>query len=292
MLLLHHTNVDNRVTSTSADQPSSSRYERMGAYHWAEADPSWRNLRYNAPLSARYDVILDSVPPTSRAVLDAGCGDGYLVHLLHQRGFRCVIGMDNDQLAVQLARDQLREYDAAPWNVGAASIYALPLASHSVDCVIMADVIEHLDEPEKALAEVTRVLTPGGTLVLSTPNGQADREWDASHVREYKPEELRTVLASFFQETGLYACWPMWCFRLWLRGMVWRQFLRYLSRIARNPFATLTSEASPRYGQLIAVCSKQASRTPTFGKSAPVRPTDACKNRPVFATRAPTAREG
>ncbi len=46
----------------------------------------------------------------------------------------------------------------------------LPLASSSVDVVIMSEFIEHLVDPDNALDEAWRVLIPGGTLLLSTPN--------------------------------------------------------------------------------------------------------------------------
>ena len=46
----------------------------------------------------------------------------------------------------------------------------LPFASSSVDVVIMSEFIEHLVDPDNALDEAWRVLMPGGTLLLSTPN--------------------------------------------------------------------------------------------------------------------------
>lgn len=234
-----------------------NKYERTGAYHWIETDPRWRNLKYNVPLVARYQAILDHVPQGSRAILDVGCGDGYLIHLLHRRGLRGLVGIDNDALAVQLARDRLLENDdAAACHVSIASVYNLPLSASSFDCVVMADVIEHLDAQEKALSEVSRVITERGTLVLSTPNWQPDRRWDTSHVIEYRPDELEAVLNGFFGQVTLYGCWPMWCFNLWARGSRWRLLLRYLARLGVNPFRLSSREISLAYGQLIAVCSR------------------------------------
>jgi SAM-dependent methyltransferase len=245
------------MDSSPGTHTVSSKYARIGAYHWIEADPRWTNLKYNVPLVARYQAILDHVPQRSRAILDVGCGDGYLIHLLHRRGFRGLVGMDNDALAVQLARDRLLENNgAAACYVSIASVYNLPFPASSFDSVVMADVIEHLDAQEKALSEVSRVTTEQGTLILSTPNWQPDRRWDTSHIIEYRPDELEALLSRFFGQVTLYGCWPMWCFNLWARGPIWRLLLRYLARLGFNPFALSTREVSLGYGQLIAVCSR------------------------------------
>ena len=241
---------------SSSTHTVSTKYERVGAYHWIEADPRWTNPKYNVPLVARYQAILDHVPPTSRSILDVGCGDGYLMHLLHRRGFRGLVGIDSDSVAVGLAQGKLLEHDDAVCHASVASVYNLPLPPLSFDSVVMADVIEHLDAPGDALQEVSRVLTPNGALILSTPNWQPDRRWDTSHVREYRPEELQLMLAGSFEEVTLYACWPMSCFRLWARGLVWRQLLRCLARLGINPLAISAERVSLEYGQLIAVCSK------------------------------------
>ena len=55
-------------------------------------------------------------------------------------------------------------------NLVRGSIYELPFANVSFDLVTCNVVMEHLGEPQKALAEVARVLTPGGALVINTPN--------------------------------------------------------------------------------------------------------------------------
>lgn len=233
------------------------KYEHMGAYHWLQADPAWSNSSYNAPLVARYDVMMSHIPPTAQTVLDVGCGDGYLIHLLHQSGFSSVVGVDNNSLAVRLAKDKLRNHDhITSRHLCISSIYNLPLSAHSFDCVVMADVIEHLDNPEKALEEICRVLTNNGVLVLSTPIRQPDRIWDRYHVQEFHPEELGTLLSPFFKGVSMVGCWPMWCFRLWARGRIWRYLVYPFARFGLNPFAISTNRVSEEYGQLVAVCQR------------------------------------
>lgn len=159
------------------------KYERAGAYHWTQATASWNNPAYNAPLAARYSALMSFVPSSARLVLDAGCGDAFVLHQLRRRGYQRVVGVDADPVGVQVARNQLRSLGTqALCHVSRGSLYSLPFPQQTFDCVVMADVIEHLDRPLPALEEVARVLSIRGALVLTTPNWQRDRTWDNLHV--------------------------------------------------------------------------------------------------------------
>ena len=76
-----------------------------------------------------------------------------------------ILGMDWSQMALKQAQDRgVLVVRASTDGSG------LPLADASVDVVIMSEIIEHLVDPDGALDEAWRVLRPGGTLLLSTPN--------------------------------------------------------------------------------------------------------------------------
>jgi SAM-dependent methyltransferase len=77
-------------------------------------------------------------------------------------------------------------------------VTALPFADQSFDLVCALDIIEHVEDDLGALAELTRVVRPGGTLLLSTPLHAA--RWTAfdefvGHKRRYQPAELSDKLA-------------------------------------------------------------------------------------------------
>lgn len=103
-------------------------------------------------------------------VVDLGCGDGVCAAVAlevcssRQAPVRFV-GLDWSLAALR----QAQERGIA---VTRASVDGpgLPLADASVDVVVMSELIEHLVDPDRALDEVRRVLVPGGTLLLSTPN--------------------------------------------------------------------------------------------------------------------------
>lgn len=92
-------------------------------------------------------------------VLDAGCGDGALAVAAAACPLR-VIGLDAAVPMVTAAR--------AHGPVVRGDITALPVASGSVDAVVVVNVLYHLDEPEVALREARRVLGPDGLLVAGT----------------------------------------------------------------------------------------------------------------------------
>jgi SAM-dependent methyltransferase len=92
-------------------------------------------------------------------VLEAGCGARS--HLAYPRGAR-VAGVD-------ILRSQLARHEGTR-AVAQGDVTALPVATASQDLVVCWDVLEHLPAPERALAEIGRVLKPGGLAVLALPN--------------------------------------------------------------------------------------------------------------------------
>ena len=88
------------------------KYQRLGAYHWAECERSYANyLRFNPPLVARYDFVLQEAKklrPIGR-LLDLGCGDGVLLDRLISLATQ-VEGLDADETALALAGEKLAHH--------------------------------------------------------------------------------------------------------------------------------------------------------------------------------------
>jgi SAM-dependent methyltransferase len=109
------------------------------------------------------EFVLQSAPPrTHQQVLEFGCGSGWSSELLRQKGFD-VVGMDLDGSAFE--PDQ---QDGLKFSVGSA--IQLPFADASFDVVTSYQVVEHIEQPEKAFAEMYRVCRPGGVLIVAGPN--------------------------------------------------------------------------------------------------------------------------
>jgi SAM-dependent methyltransferase len=108
-------------------------------------------------------AALDDAPAPAR-ILDLGCGDGAAASLAAQRNpGHHLIGFDWSAGALGRAR-------RLGLTVVRSGVDPIPVASCSVDVVIMSELIEHLVDTDSALDEVFRVLRPGGSLLLSTPN--------------------------------------------------------------------------------------------------------------------------
>jgi SAM-dependent methyltransferase len=122
-------------------------------------------------------------------VLEAGCGEGYGAGLLAEVAAG-VLALDLDPAtAAHVAGRYPRT------GVARANLVALPVRDGGCDAVVSLQVIEHLWEQERFLRECFRVLRPGGTLMLSTPNRLTfspgrDTPLNPFHTRELSAAEL------------------------------------------------------------------------------------------------------
>jgi SAM-dependent methyltransferase len=105
--------------------------------------------------------LLALLPEPGRLTLDLGCGEGRLSRVLAAAGHR-MVGVEASDALAEAARA------AAPdIPVHAADAAALPLEDGSVDLVVASMVLMNLDDLDRAMKEVARVLAPGGRLCAS-----------------------------------------------------------------------------------------------------------------------------
>jgi 2-polyprenyl-6-hydroxyphenyl methylase/3-demethylubiquinone-9 3-methyltransferase len=134
-------------------------------YHCADA----RNF-YSQMYQSRLGILLGLARGAANGgrVLDLGCAQGNAALLLAEEGI--------ESWAVDLRADFLeyawQKYERGPLRRCAANATQLPFAEAAFELVVWGEMIEHVAFPEQVLAEIRRVLRPGGWLVLSTPNGK------------------------------------------------------------------------------------------------------------------------
>jgi SAM-dependent methyltransferase len=143
-------------------------------------------------------------------VLDLGCGVGHSYQLLAPRP-SVGVDIDADALAAQERETVV------------ADMRDLPFEDGSFASVVSVQSIEHVPDPERVLAEVRRVLQPGGTAVFVTPNrltfGRPDEIIDPYHYVEYDEHQLRDLCLLSFE-------------RVEVRGLFGSE--RYLAVVAKE----------------------------------------------------------
>ncbi|MCR8844813.1 glycosyltransferase [Paenibacillus sp. SC116] len=103
-------------------------------------------------------------------VLEIGCANGDLSVFIASHGSN-LFGVDVDPVAIDLARHKVAKLgiDTCCFQVGNG--YQLQFEDNIFDTVVVAEVLEHVDDPKRILQEAYRVCKPGGTIIVSVPNG-------------------------------------------------------------------------------------------------------------------------
>lgn len=184
---LHYTDGELRAFRSTARQLQATDHQDVGERH---AVSSGDQLRYH------YELALRSIRRGSR-VLDIACGPGYGVAMLATVAGE-VIGGDIDEGALAVARERLA--GIASVEVRWMDAQATGLPDDTVDHVTSFETLEHVDDIPRYLAELDRVLCPGGTAFISTPqNCHGHIPLTFWHRREYSAGELAAMLAERFE---------------------------------------------------------------------------------------------
>ncbi len=139
-------------------------------------------------------------------VLDMGCGAGRHAFEMYRRGGDVVaFDQDGDELAGVLEIfGAMREQGEVPLGAEAdikqGDALAMPFADEEFDRIVASEVLEHIPDDETAIAELVRVLRPGGTIAVTVPRWLPEKicwalsdqyhEVEGGHVRIYTGDEL------------------------------------------------------------------------------------------------------
>lgn len=219
--------------------------------------------------SPRYgEWIADAIKTHLRGrLLEVGCGSGlYSPAYAKVQGVRSVTAIDLDPTLIAQAR---REIDDPSIEFRVQDATRLP--EESCESMVCSNVLEHIEDDFQFLAGLSKVLVPGGSMVVLVPAhpflyAEADRE--AGHHRRYRRRDLRSLIARtdltldrlfFFNLLGALG-W-LYAFKIKQRGGVQetesRAMISFFDRFVLPVGRTLESVVPVPFGlSLIALCSR------------------------------------
>jgi ubiquinone/menaquinone biosynthesis C-methylase UbiE len=133
------------------------------------------------------------------AIVDLGCGEGITLEKISR------IYPEKSCIGIDYLLENLFICRSRRLDVSGGDIYQLPIKNDSIDCILFFEVIEHLDDPEKALGEIWRVLKPRGKLIILFPNDFMykiarittfkikEAMYDPGHIKQWTPGVARKM---------------------------------------------------------------------------------------------------
>lgn len=195
-------------------------------YHSVAGDYQYRVLHSGHPMQRFWHrgklVMIDQlIRPHLRAgsrLLEIGCGAGNLLLQATVAG-SYTVALDLSMQALTFVRSRLEDAQSTPEAPnGFACMQAigesLPFGDDIFDCILLSEVVEHLETPQISIREAVRVLCPGGRLLVTTPNYRSFwpvMEWAVDrlnmapkmageqHISRFHPSSLKKTLI----ESGL-----------------------------------------------------------------------------------------
>lgn len=137
-----------------------------------------------------YVVAVDYV---KGQLLEVGCGEGRGIDLMLPKVERYTA---IDKIA-EVIKGLKQKYPAGEFHADHLPPLR-PFADNSFDTVVTFQVIEHIEEDSFFLKEIHRVLKPGGTMLLTTPNRPMSLSRNPWHIREYTADELTSLCKKYF----------------------------------------------------------------------------------------------
>jgi SAM-dependent methyltransferase len=214
-------------------------------------------------------------------VLDLGCGEGRHVHGVHCVGGIDVVGLDLDEPSLAKAREGLA---MLPPNSGSTTLltgdaYNLPFEDAAFDVVICSEVLEHLHDYPRVLAQIRRVLKPGGRFAATVPRAWPERiNWrfapgpggyadqPGGHIRIFDEQALEAdIAAQGFAYQGKHYAHALHSPYWWLKTAFWgrredhllvRLYHRFLVwDLMQRPWLTTTLDRllNPLMGKSVAL---------------------------------------
>ncbi len=144
-----------------------------------------------------YIDLINNLGVSEGKLLDIGAATGFFMSLAKNRGFE-VVGVELSDFAARKGREK-------GLNIVTGDLLNTQFMSGSFDVVTMFDVLEHVPEPKKLIAEVKRILKPHGLVIINTPDAESlwarilGKKWQLimppEHINYFSPKNLSKYLS-------------------------------------------------------------------------------------------------
>lgn len=190
-------------------------------YHSVAGDYQYRALHSGHPMQRFWhrgkllmvDQLLRPHLKAGSRLLEIGCGAGNLLLQATVAG-SYPVALDLSMQALTFVGSRFKEAQSTPdapmgFTCTQAIGESLPFRENSFDCILLSEVIEHLEAPQVSIREAVRVLCPGGRLLVTTPNyssfwpmmewvvdrlNMAPKMAGEQHISRFQPSSLKKML--------------------------------------------------------------------------------------------------
>lgn len=147
------------------------------------------------------DLLLNKIP-VGNLVVEIGVGTGSLLPLLAEKGDQA-IGLDHSPAMINIARELVAQHSlAGKVEVRLAEMNHLPFADSAVRTIVMNQVLHHAEQPVEVFREISRVLEPGGSMVIADL-ARHELDWARDRLADQWLGFKRDELEKWLIETGL-----------------------------------------------------------------------------------------
>lgn len=217
------------------------KYRKRGAYHWEIFFGSLFNI--DCFLRGRYQMVIHllnraGIQP-SDSLLEVGCGDGALSGLI-AKTFGCrVTGTDPSAEGIRFSQEMFKKH-RLEGSFLVTEGYHLPYPDGTFDVIVLADVIEHLQNPGAMLTELKRLIKESGHIIITTPIRSSEHPEDKMHVQEFFPDQLIGLCEPFFGSPSE---------RILSHPVVWYELYTYGQKFTRSLIRLYCRLADKIFGQ-------------------------------------------